>query len=641
MTFVEVSVATTFTGRRFYTYESDKTIMVGSIVQVPFGKKSCLAIVRRIVKKPTFATKKIALATPLTLSAESLALLGWLESFYPYDFGDTTSLFIPPNVLTRSREPKPESPEMIQSFLAALPPLTTDQAAALELIRRHPHVLLHGDTGTGKTRVFLEYANTVLAQGKNVVIVTPEIGLTPQLEQSIKAMCNYPVYVIHSQKTPAHRKRIWQVAAQNERPALYIGPRSSLFLPYRNLGLVVADEAHDNSYKNMQNPRYNGLYVAAQLAKIHHAHFVQSTATPNVSDYTYAATKHVPVARMTTIAAGSKEVEGVVIDMTDTTQFSTHKHIGTSLIKAIEGALKNSEQAMLFINRRGSARVVQCNSCGYIEACERCGLPLTFHHDTHILSCHVCGNNIQATSQCHSCGSVDLLYFSPGTKGLEQEIAGLFPGARSARFDLDVAAKDTIHRKLAELQAGQYDIIIGTQLISKGFDLPRLSVVGVLNADTGFSIPDFRAEEITFQQIYQVTGRVGRGHKLSKYFIQTRQPHHPVIEAALARNWQVFYSYELHKRKLFTYPPFHHLAVLGITKKRSATAEATAKKLAAELAKHTAISVLGPTPGYHETAHGGHTWQLLVKSASRLELVRALEQLPSEWTIDIDPTSVL
>jgi primosomal protein N' (replication factor Y) len=206
---------------------------------------------------------------------------------------------------------------------------------------------------------------------------------------------------------------------------------------------------------------------------------------------------------------------------------------------------------------------------------------------------------------------------------------------------LDVPAKDTIHRKLSELQAGNFDIIIGTQLISKGFDLPRLSVVGVLNADTGFSIPDYRAEEVTFQQLYQVTGRVGRGHNLSKFIIQTRQPSHPVIEAALARNWQQFYDYELVKRRLFSYPPFAHLAVLTITKAKQQTAKNTATKLYGDLAKLPSIQVLGPTPSFYETAHGGYTWQLLIKSSSRTAIVAALLRVPSEWIIDVDPTSVL
>jgi primosomal protein N' (replication factor Y) len=639
MVYVEVSVAAPHTSRRFYTYSTSVPVRIGDIVQVPFARKSAFGIVRTIVKKPTFVTKEITAITDLTMSTEAVHLLTWLESFYPYDFGEISNLFIPPNVLTNSRH----NQETLQqkSTVSALPELNEDQKNALSIITHNRHTLLHGDTGTGKTRVFLEYANSQLSAGKAVLILTPEIGLTPQLEQTIRSMCPYPVHVIHSQKTPAHRKKIWQTAQKNEQPSLYIGPRSSLFLPYKNLGLVVIDEAHDSSYKSMQSPKYNALYVAAQLAHIHDATFIQSTATPNVSDYSIAMQKNIPIARMTTIAAGvEKPADGAVIDMTDASLFTTHKLLSDPLIAAIADALQKNEQSMLFLNRRGSARVVQCNSCGHIELCSQCGLPLTFHHDSHTLSCHICATKHKATNQCSTCLSVDILYFSPGTKGLEQEVTQLFPKARVARFDLDVSAKDAIHKKLSELQNGAFDIIIGTQLISKGFDLPSLSVVGVLNADSGLAIPDFRAEEITFQQLYQVTGRVGRGHTLSKYFIQTRQPNNPVIEAALQRNWHSYYSYELHKRKQYLYPPYTHLALLSITKSKQATAQKAAEGMAHTLATQH-LSVLGPSPSYHETAQGGYTWQLLLKAPRRSTLIHAIQSLPSEWNIDIDPINVL
>lgn len=638
MAYIEVSIAAPFTGRKFYTYESVNIIDIGTIVQIPFGTKKSLGIVRNIVKKPTFKTKPIQQITPLIVSAKSLQLLRWMEHFYPYDFGEITNLFIPQNALTKSRSASSVRPKVTATIQ---PKLTKDQTEALQIIQSNQHVLLHGDTGTGKTRVYLDYANSVLAQGKSVLILTPEIGLTPQLKQTIAAACPYPLHVVHSQNTPAYRKLIWQTAAANTEPAVFVGPRSSLFLPYQNLGLVVIDEAHDNSYKSMQSPKYNAVYVAAQLAKVHKAHFIQSTATPNVADYAAIQNHQVPIARMTTIAVGPIKASGQVIDLRDKQLFTKHRLIADELLRAIEDALQNGEQTMLFINRRGSARIVQCNACGHIRACPTCGLPLTYHHDTHKMSCHICNQTYHATSQCAACGSADLLYFSPGTKGLEQEIQSLFPKARVIRFDLDVSAKDTIQRKLSGLQTGAYDIIIGTQLISKGFNLPHLSVVGVLNADSGFSIPDFRAEEITFQQIYQVTGRVGRGHTLSKFFIQTRQPTHPVIEAALHRNWQDFYDYELHKRKLFTYPPFAYLAVLSITKKTKATAQKIAQKTYDLLNNSSQLELLGPTPSYHETSHGGYTWQILAKSTSRATLVAALVSLPSEWSIDIDPTSVL
>lgn len=641
MHYIEVSIATAFTGRRFYTYHSLEAHQVGTVIIAPFGKKHVAGIVRNIVKKPTFATKPITAATGLELSAASLALLHWMEAFYPYDFGDMSQLFIPPNYKTQSRKFTQDIFNI--STPQAQPPLTKDQHTAITLIGSQRHTLLHGDTGTGKTRVFLEIANNVLKNNQSVLILTPEIGLTPQLLQTVQATCPYPVNVIHSQKTAAYRKYIWQQAAVNKQPAIYIGPRSSLFLPYHSIGLIVADEAHDNSYKNMQNPRYHGLHVAAQLAKIHKAIVIQSTATPNVSDYATINAKHIPVVRMTTIAAGDQSSTGVVVDMTDKNLFHRHPLISDVLINASETALLQNEQIMLFINRRGSARIIQCATCGHIESCPHCGLPLTYHHDTHTISCHLCNYSVAAINQCSSCQSTDLRYTSPGTKGIEQEIQKLFPKARIARFDLDAKAKDSIQRNLQQLQSGEYNIIVGTQGITKGFDLPNLSVVGVINADNGFALPDYRAEELTFQQLYQVTGRVGRGHSTnSTYIIQTHQPHHPVIQAALARDWRAFYEYEHHKRRQFSYPPFTHIALATITKAKRSTAQNTAQRaytLLSAVVQH--VTILGPSPSYHETAHKGYTWQLLLKSHSRAALVQALLLLPNEWTIDMEPTSVL
>lgn len=637
MVYVEVSIAGQHSGRQFYTYYWADQLEIGALIRVPFGKKSAIGIVRAIVKKPTFATK--ALTTPLniTLPTGVMQLIAWIEQFYPYDYGDISQLFVPPNLSVTAKKAPNQAPHSPKN----LPALTSDQANSLSVITQNQHVILHGDTGTGKTRVYLEYANAVLQSGKSVLILTPEIGLTPQLEQDIKDVCPFPIYVTHSQKTPAARRRVWEQAYANESPALFIGPRSSLFLPFNNLGLVVIDEAHDNSYNNFQTPKYNGVYIAAKLAQINSAHFVQSTATPNVSDYAIAQQKRIPISRMTHIAAGQASATGYVIDMTDRALFTQHPLISDPLIAAIKESLRNKEQSLMFLNRRGTARIVQCNNCGQIEECLVCGIPFTYHHDAHRLKCHVCGRQQASSSQCSACGSTDLLYFSPGTKGIEQDIQSLFRGATIARFDMDVAAKDSVHRRLDDIKSGAIDILVGTQLLTKGLDLPRLSTVSIINADAGLSLPDYRAEEITFQQLYQVTGRVGRGHTLSKYFIQTRQPHHPVIEAALDRNWQKFYDYEIHKRKAYRYPPFAYLALITITKARPETAQKHAQAAYNLLAKDPRVTILGPSPSYYETAQGGHTWQLLLKSSSRSHLVQLLTTIPGEWTIDMDPSSVL
>lgn len=638
MEFVEVSVAAKHAGRQFYTYSTNESLAIGTIIEVPFGKNTALGIVRNIVKKPTFETKNIVQILPFVLPDNSINLLLWLEQFYPYDYGEITKLFIPPNPFVKPRQIKKD--ETLKPVID-MPSKTQDQSKALNVIEQNKHIVLHGKTGTGKTRVFTEYANEILTSGKSVLLLTPEIGLTPQLIKTIEQHCPYPVFVTHSQMTPAKRRQSWEAALYSKQPSIFIGPRSSLFLPINQIGLIVLDEAHDQSYKNMQSPRYNGVYVASSLAKIHSATFVQSTATPNISDLILAKQKNIPVVTMSQIAAGEQITKGTAIDINDRKKFTKNKLISDELLGAVESALKATQQSLLFLNRRGSARVVQCNSCGHTEECPNCGLPITFHHDSYTLNCHLCGYSKPARSQCSKCNGTDMLFFSPGTKGLEQEISKLFPNAKIARFDLDVKSKDSLHKNIENIKDGSIDIVVGTQLITKGLDLPNLSVVGVLNADSAMQLPDFRSEEIAFQQLYQVTGRVGRGHIKSEFFIQTRQPNHPIIESALERNWQSFYDYESSKRKQYHYPPYTNLAILKITKSKLQTVESSAGKLANKLAEIKGVTVLGPSPSFYEYNNGKYTWQIVLKSKSRAAILNAALQAPSEWTIDIDPLNLL
>lgn len=638
MSYYDVSVAGDHTGRRLYTYEFDSKIEPGSVVVVPFANKQNYAIVRKVVKKPTFKTKKIVQTLPFTLPLKSQELLNWMEAFYPYDWGDLTKLFIPANPTTKSRIIPKES---INSNPKTLPTKNKDQVAAYNQIITQKNTILHGVTGSGKTRVFLEIANDELAKGKNVLLLTPEIGLTPQLVKTFKEHCPHPVYVMHSQKTPAQRKAVWEAVQKNELPFIVIGPRSSLFLPYQNLGLIVADESHDQSYKNMSSPRYNGIYVASKLAQIHGARFLQSTATPNITDYIIYQQKTLPINTMNQVAAGVANLNGQIVDLTNKDNFSKNRYFSDLLIEAVNEALQKNEQALIFLNRRGSARVVQCNSCGHTEECPNCGVPITYHHDIYKLTCHICNYSQKANSTCSSCGSADLLFLSPGTKGIEQEITSLFPSAKIARFDLDTANKDSLKNRYEQILNGEVDIILGTQIISKGLDLPKLSVVGVLNADSALQLPDYKAEETAFQQLYQVTGRVGRGHSKGRFILQTRQPEHPIIKAALNRDYNEFFEYESHKRKAFDYPPYSNLALIKITKSKDATAKNSALKIAKDLSSNAKLTILGPSPSFYHQMDGKYAWQIVIKSKHRSEIIRATSALPSEWNVDIDPINLL
>ena len=640
MTYVEIAIAKQHTGDKFFSYETDEPVAIGAIARIPYGRSKALGVVVGIVKKPTFKTKAITETLPFILPKESLELMQWMYSFYPDDRGLITQLFVPSNFVSK---PKKQTARASIGQNKPLPPATPEQQQALQVLLADTtkRALLHGDTGTGKTRVFIEVANKVLAAKKSVLILTPEIGLTPQLIQEISEHTIAPVVLTHSELTPVERRRVWERALESAEPQVFVGPRSALFLPITNLGLVVIDEAHDSSYKQGNAPRYQSLHIAARLAGLHEAQLIQSTATPNVDDYELASQSGYAILRMKTPAAGSLASTTELIDITNRENFTKNPYLSNQLIDAINSALSKSEQIMLFLNRRGSARLVQCASCGWQALCPRCGIPLTFHHDQYTIRCHTCGYKDSAPTSCPVCASAELSFKSIGTKTLVEQTQKLFPKARIMRFDADSNAAEQLHRHIETLKSGEVDIVIGTQLISKGIDLPNLSIVGVINADTGLNLPDFRAEETTFQQLYQVTGRVGRGHKLSKSFVQSRLATHPVMEAVLQRSWENYYNYELHKRKQFSYPPYCFIAIYKISKKTSDAAESAAQKGLQSLSDLGGISLLGPSPSYYEKSNDMYTWQIIAKSYKRSKLTEAAKLLPNDWLIDIDPVSLL
>jgi primosomal protein N' (replication factor Y) len=613
-------------------------LKVGQIVIVPFGKKKLYAIVRGIVKKPTFKTKKIDTILAYTIPNFNLDLLNWMEQFYPYDWGELNKLFIPsnPNVKSRLRQDT-----KINKATLKLPKPNKDQAQAIQKINKSDNLLLHGVTGSGKTRVYLDIVNTTIAEGKSALLLTPEIGLTPQLIQTVQKYCSAPIITIHSQKTPAQKKAVWEYVCTTKEPFIVIGPRSALFLPYQNLGLIVADESHDQSYKNMSSPRYNGIYVGSKLAKIHKAKFIQCTATPNVADLYMYNQKKLPVVQIAKIAAGELKAVGQIIDINDKNNFTKSPYLSDSLIDSVNDALTKKQQALIFLNKRGSARIIQCQDCSHIAECPNCGLPLTFHHDSYLLKCHLCNFKSSLVTNCQSCNSVNLNYQVPGTKGLEQHINSLFIGKNIARFDLDNADQDNLKNRYDQINKGEIDIILGTQLITKGLDLNNLGVVGVLNADSSLQLPDYRAEEMAFQQLYQVTGRVGRGHINGTYIIQTRNPEHPVMQASLNRDYYSFYNFELAKRKQFNYPPFSYIAQLKITKAKDITAKNKAEQLALKISTIKNINLLGPSPSFYHKNAGQYTWQIILKSNSREPIIQAISLAGSDWICDIDPTNLL
>lgn len=631
-----------FHGQESLTYASSSNLLTGQIVSIPLQRSSVLGIVESKAPKPSFATKEILDEWPISVPSASLSLLFWLRDYYPSPLGVITELFTPPSLPKKLPDTLP-----LQSLNnpSKLPPLTTEQSEALEAIgpSRGKSFLLHGDTGTGKTRIYVELARQALAKTRSVIVLTPEIGLTGPLLDTFTKTFGPRVIVTHSDMTPAKRRASWLNASKTEQGIIVIGPRSALFSPLKNIGLIIMDEAHDSAYKQEQAPYYQTSRVAAQLARLHSANFVMGTATPLVTDYFALEQKQLPILRMTTPAINiTHETTIHVIDLRNKNNFTKSSWLANSLLEAISGAIKNGEQTLLFLNRRGSARLVLCDNCGWQAVCPHCDVPLTYHQDQYAMRCHSCDFSDKVPTSCPACSQGALLFRSIGTKALESEITRLFPQARVSRFDRDTEKSERLLQQYEALQTGKIDILIGTQSIAKGFDLPKLSIVGIIQADSGLQIPDYSSTERTYQLLSQVSGRIGRGHTKGALFVQTYEPDSPLIKLALKKDYSSFYKQELKQRQLYNFPPATFLLKISCARASSKSANAACQKLANSLKQlGTGITIEGPTPRFVEKIAGRYAWHLIIKSKSRPNLIKIVKSLPSNYSYDLDPSDLL
>lgn len=630
-------------GAESLTYNSADTLSVGQIVRAPLGRFHVLGIIESQAPKPSFAVKSIEQTWDLVVPNTTIDLIAWLHDYYPAPLGSIVELFTPPALTKRTSWA--ESPLLKAIVSPDFPPLTTEQQQAMTQIEKATGkpVLLHGDTGTGKTRLYLERTAQVLSEGKSVIITTPEIGLTEPLLKLFTKAFGSRVHITHSGMTAAKRRQQWVAVCQAKTPVVLLGPRSALFYPVQHLGLVVIDEAHDTAYKQDQAPYYQASRVAAQLAHKQHAQLILGTATPLVTDYYYFAAKNLPIVRLTTPALQTPtQVTPVIVDSRERNNFSRSPYLSNQLLDAITGALSRHEQTLLFLNRRGSARVVLCNHCGWQALCPRCDASLTFHADTHNMRCHSCDYKATVPTACPECQGSELLFTSIGTKALEAEVAKYFPSATIARFDGDTHKSEGLVAKFNDLQQGAVDIIIGTQSIAKGHDLPKLSVVGIVQADMSLAIPDYTASERTYHLLSQVMGRTGRGHRNGTLVIQTHNPTSSVVAQALAKEYATFYDQEITERHAYNFPPFTYLMTLTCTRATAASAEKACLRTKEQLlAQIPGISIEGPSPRFIEKVANKYSWHLIVRARSRTKLTEAIKRLPSGCIANIDPTTLL
>lgn len=624
------------------TYHSAKRLPEGSVVLVPLKQVSVLGFVVRQAAKPRFATKAIEKTFGLTpLPAEIVELAQWLPTYYPAGLGSIGQQFLPKILPAKLPELEAEQPPSTQA--AKLPPLTIEQQRVLGQITQPNTYTLHGETGSGKTRVYIELAMRAFREGQSVMVLTPEIALTPQLAENFMAVFGTSVVVTHSHLSMRERTNLWLRMLSSNQPLIVIGPRSALFSPLRKIGLIIVDESHEPSYKQEQSPRYHAVKVAAKLAGLHHASLVLGSATPNVTDYFVATEKRKPILRIEKPARGGYTPPAItLVDLKDRTHFSTKPQLSNELIQAVGNALRAHEQSLLFLNRRGTARVVLCEQCGWQALCTHCNLPLTYHGDSHTLRCHTCGRGWPAPNFCPNCHNSNIILKSAGTKAIFEQISSLFPRTRIQRFDTDNKKSERIEQHYEAVRSGAVDILIGTQLLAKGLDLPNLSVVGVIIADTGLYFPDYSAGERTYQLLRQVIGRVGRGHRNSSVIIQSYDPQNIIIQSAIQNNWPKFYEEQLAERRKFLFPPFCYLLKLTCQRTTSAAAQRAAQSLVESLQRTKLhIQVDGPSPSFHEQSSGKYQWQIVVKARARARLLEVTGQLPSGWSYELDPINLL
>ena len=625
------------------TYSSDSSLPIGAIVVAPLQKQKVLAVVVSGVDKPSFVAKPIEKILGPSLPTVSLDLLQWLAGYYPAPFGATVSLFLPQFLLKAPARKAPDAKKIIKP--KPLPELTQDQKSALSKIKRSKNTtfLLHGDTATGKTRVYIELAREVLKNSRSVLVLTPEIGLSPQIAAEFEKSFPSSVMIMHSSLTDKERLANWERLARSKLPVVVVGARSALFAPFANLGLVIVDETHEPAYKQEQAPYYHALRTASKLAELHKALLIMGSATPSVVDYFIASSKGIPIIRMQQPAAGKVSLGApVFVSLRDKNLFSRHPYLSDNLLGSLESTLERGEQALVFLNRRGTARLVICEDCGWQALCPKCDLPLTYHGDNHKMICHTCGYNEPAINACPVCGSTNIIFRSIGTKSVAESLQKLFPKAKVQRFDTDSKKAERLESHYENVHSGKVDILVGTQLLAKGLDLPKLSLVGVVLADTSLYLPDYTSDERTYQLLTQVTGRIARGHRVGQAIIQTYNPGSQAIMSAAGKDWDKFYQKELEERQKFGFPPFVHLLKIKLARKSPEAAELAALKVKEHISTlGLAVQVIGPSPAFHEKSKGMYSWQLVIKSKNRAHLLKIIENLPAGWSYNIDPVNLL
>jgi primosomal protein N' (replication factor Y) len=595
------------------------------------------------------------------LSAHLLDLARWIAGYYLAPLGEVLAAALPGGLEGFAGSRARRGAEEERTMTLPLPEsvrLTREQGAAVrevaEAVGRggFAPLLLHGVTASGKTEVYLRAAHAARESGGQTLVLVPEVALGSQVVAAFRRRFSVRVGVLHSYLTVGERRRNWELASRGALDVV-VGARSAVFAPLPNLRLIVVDEEHEPAYKQSEMLRYHGRDVAVRRAQLLGIPVVLGSATPSLESLANAARGKYRLLRLP-VRVDRRPLPVVrVVDLRR--EGAAGVLLSRPLRAALAERLTRREQAVLFLNRRGHSHYTQCRACGFTPECPNCDITLTLHLLPHEWRCHYCGHRQPGSVLCPACQAPMLRFAGAGTQRAERELAAAFPAGRVLRLDTDVArARGTTHEVLSAFARGDADVLLGTQMIAKGLDFPRVTLVGVLDADVALHLPDFRAAERTFQLLVQVSGRAGRGEVAGEVFIQTCTPEHPAVAAAALHDERMFLDHELEQRREAGYPPFTRLATVLFSGRDEGEVEAAAtrtREQIAERARAAGVQVLGPAPQALARLKGRHRWHLLLKAthAARLRelALGALEHAEAARSkgvrvvADVDPVEVL
>ncbi len=496
----------------------------------------------------------------------------------------------------------------------------------------HNVTLLHGVTSSGKTEIYIHLIFKALQEHKQVLYLLPEIALTVQITNRLRCVFGNKLGIYHSRYNDEERVEIWQKQLSNEPYEVILGARSAVFLPFQRLGLVIIDEEHENSFKQQDPaPRYHARSVAIVLAQMYGAKTLLGTATPSIESYRNA---QLGKYGLVTLSQRYKDIQLPTIEVVDIKDLRRRKLMSgpfsPRLIAAVRDALQRGEQAILFQNRRGFAPMIECRTCGWVPHCPNCDVSLTYHKSMNVLTCHYCGYTERVPEQCPNCESKDIKGRGYGTEKIEDEIMEVFPDARIARMDLDTTrTKNAYERLINDFSAGKTNLLIGTQMVSKGLDFDHVSVVGILDADNMLNYPDFRAYEHAFTMMAQVSGRAGRKGKQGLVILQTKNPELPVIQQVVNNSYTAFYKSQLEERTAFHYPPFFHLIYIYIKHRNNDIVESASMELSSRIREIFGNRVLGPDKPIVARVKTLHIRKIMLKLENGIDYKLAKQYLRS------------